>query len=212
MSRNFIFNGRWCVLSIDHVTPFLRFHTNSVVFGDLIDAFSKWQAAPNVAISSEELLAKVNQNTVYFLYLALATFLATYLYMFAFVYTSERQTYRIRQEYLLAVLRQNMAWFDGIGAGEVATRISSDTLLIQDGIGEKIPLALTQTATFISGFVIAFTKNWKLTLVLLSVLPFVIISGAIMSIAFSFLMDSRHGQWAIPNTNFRHVFYCRNFC
>jgi len=34
---------------------------------------------------------------------------------------------RIREGYLKAVLRQDMAYFDGLGAGEVATRIQSDT-------------------------------------------------------------------------------------
>lgn len=51
------------------------------------------------------------------------------------VYTSLAATHRIRQEYLLAVMRQDIAWFDTVGAGEVSTRITSDTLLIQDAIG-----------------------------------------------------------------------------
>jgi len=34
---------------------------------------------------------------------------------------------RIREGYLKAVLRQDIAYFDGLGAGEVATRIQSDT-------------------------------------------------------------------------------------
>ncbi|KAJ3318973.1 GTPase-activating protein [Boothiomyces sp. JEL0866] len=102
--------------------------------------------------------------------------------MAAFVYTAEASTGRIRDQYLRAVLRQNVAWFDKVGAGEVATRIISDTLLIQDGIGEKVPLAFSSVATFIAGFVIAFIKSWKLTLVLICVVPLVAISGAVMNV------------------------------
>ena len=39
---------------------------------------------------------------------------------------------------------------------------------MQDGISEKIALTLTALATFITAFVIAFIKNWKLTLILSS--------------------------------------------
>ena len=41
--------------------------------------------------------------------------------------TGEVNARRIRELYLKAVLRQNVAWFDNTGAGEVATRIQTDT-------------------------------------------------------------------------------------
>ena len=34
---------------------------------------------------------------------------------------------RIRERYLGAILRQDIAFFDNVGAGEVATRIQTDT-------------------------------------------------------------------------------------
>ena len=47
--------------------------------------------------------------------------------MYAWVYTSEINAKRIREYYLQAVLRQDIAFFDDVGAGEVATRIQTDT-------------------------------------------------------------------------------------
>lgn len=53
--------------------------------------------------------------------------------------TGERQSLRMRQRYLGAVLRQEVAFFDTqASAGEVVSRVSSDMLLIQDAIGEKV--------------------------------------------------------------------------
>ncbi len=69
---------------------------------------------------------------------------------------------------MAAILRQNMAFFDKLGAGEITTRITADTNLVQDGISEKIALTLTAMATFVTAFVIAFIKYWKLTLILSS--------------------------------------------
>lgn len=40
---------------------------------------------------------------------------------------------------------------------------------------------LSLVATFIAGFVVAFTKGWLLTLVMLSIIPLIALSGAIMS-------------------------------
>ena len=47
----------------------------------------------------------------------------------------------------------------------------SDIEKIQAGIGDKIGLFLQYCSTFVTGFVIAFTANWKLTLVLSVTLP-----------------------------------------
>jgi len=51
----------------------------------------------------------------------------TYVYMCGWVYTGEVNAKRVREHYLQAVLRQDVAYFDKVGAGEVATRIQTDT-------------------------------------------------------------------------------------
>ena len=63
-------------------------------------------------------------------------------------------------------MRQNIGFFDKLGAGEVTTRITADTNLIQEGISEKVSLTLTAMATFVAAFVIGFVEYWKLTLIL----------------------------------------------
>lgn len=35
-----------------------------------------------------------------------------------------------------------IAYFDELGAGEVATRIQTDCHLVQEGVSEKVPLVL----------------------------------------------------------------------
>ena len=52
--------------------------------------------------------------------------------------TGERQAARIRKMYLKAILRQDIAFFDKeTSTGEVIGRMSGDTVLIQDAMGEK---------------------------------------------------------------------------
>ncbi|KAJ1561965.1 GTPase-activating protein, partial [Cladochytrium tenue] len=123
---------------------------------------------------------------LYFVYLGLGTFVAVRffiadIYMAIFVAVGERLTHTIREKYLLSVLRQNIGWHDHEGAGEVATRITTDMLLIQDAISEKVPIAASQVFTFIAGFCIAFYRNPKLAGVLLSVIPFLVGTVAVMN-------------------------------
>jgi len=56
------------------------------------------------------------------------------------IVTGERQASRIRNLYLKAILRQDMSFFDmeQTNTGEVVGRMSSDTILIQDAMGEKV--------------------------------------------------------------------------
>ena len=53
--------------------------------------------------------------------------------------TGERQAARIRSLYLKTILRQDIEFFDKeTTTGEVVGRMSGDTILIQDALGEKV--------------------------------------------------------------------------
>ncbi|CAM0957374.1 unnamed protein product [Alopecurus aequalis] len=107
--------------------------------------------------------------------------------------TGERQAARIRGLYLEAVLRQDIAFFDKeMTTGKVVERMSGDTILIQDAIGEKVGKFIQLTSTFMGGFVVAFAKGWLLSYVMLSSIPPIVIAGASMSWIISKL--STQGQ------------------
>ena len=139
----------------------------TIVFGSLTQSFTN--AARGLSL--QQFQRDVNHLTLYFVYIAIGVAGTTYIYTCCFILAGENITKRIREEYLRAIMRQNIAYFDKLGAGEVTTRITSDTNLIQDGISEKVGLALQALATFISAFTIAFIKDWKLALILSSILP-----------------------------------------
>lgn len=54
-------------------------------------------------------------------------FAANFTYMAIWAHTSEVGAKRLRESYLASILRQDVAFFDNVGAGEVATRIETDT-------------------------------------------------------------------------------------
>ncbi|KAJ7501193.1 P-loop containing nucleoside triphosphate hydrolase protein [Mycena galericulata] len=120
------------------------------------------------------------KNATYMTLLGAGMFVCTYIYMHTWVVTSELSAKRIRERYLQAVLRQDPTFFDSVGAGEIVTRIQTDTHLVQQGISEKVALSVFFTAGFVSGFVLAFVRSWRLAIVLSTMLPFMSLIGGLM--------------------------------
>ena len=137
----------------------------TVVFGQLAGTFQDFFLGQ---VPGDEFASELAKFTLYFVYLGIAMFITTYVSTVGFIYTGEHVTRKIREQYLAAIMRQNIGFFDKLGAGEVTTRITSETNQIQDGISEKVAITLTSLSTFITAFVIGFVKYWLLTLILCS--------------------------------------------
>ncbi|QKX60860.1 uncharacterized protein TRUGW13939_08006 [Talaromyces rugulosus] len=134
----------------------------TILFGQLTNAFR------GIFLGTtpyDEFHTQLVKNVLYFIYIGIAEFATIYISTVGFIYTGEHITQKIREAYLQSILRQNIAYFDNLGAGEITTRITADTNLIQDGISEKVGLTLTAVATFITAFIIAYIKYWKLALI-----------------------------------------------
>ncbi|KAJ7570216.1 hypothetical protein O6H91_01G110400 [Diphasiastrum complanatum] len=135
------------------------------------------------------------QVAAQFLYLGMVASVASFCEVAFWICTGERQATRIRGMYLKAILRQDITFFDvETNTGEIIGRMSGDTVLIQAAIGEKVGSFVHLVTTFVSGFVIAFMKGWKLTLVMLSTLPLIIAAGCAM--AFRISTTATKGQAA----------------
>ncbi|KAI1192373.1 hypothetical protein F5X97DRAFT_317577 [Nemania serpens] len=138
----------------------------AVIFGRAAGIF---QDAYGGALSADELTAQTIDIVLYLVYLAVAEFVLVSVSTTGFIWTGERLSCRVREEFLEACLRQNIGFYDGLGVGEITTRIINDINLIQEGISEKLALMVAAAATFVSAFVVGFVVYWKLTLVMSSV-------------------------------------------
>ena len=73
--------------------------------------------------------------------------------------------------------------------------LCSDIEKIQSGIGDKVAVFLSYFSTFVTGYVIAFTRSWKMALVVMTMLPLLATVGAIMSrVSESYLPNPPHPQ------------------
>ena len=63
------------------------------------------------------------------------------------MYMGERQAGRLRRKYLEAVLKQDVGFFDtDARTGDIVFSVSTDTLLVQDAISEKVGFCSLWTA------------------------------------------------------------------
>uniref|UniRef100_A0A8C3S2E3 ATP-binding cassette sub-family B member 5 n=1 Tax=Chelydra serpentina TaxID=8475 RepID=A0A8C3S2E3_CHESE len=156
----------------------------SLVFGEMSDGFVSG------CISQESLRKETlpQLKILFFLRFALyyvgigATALVFgYLQISFWVLAAARQTKKIRKTFFHAILGQELSWFDSSNSGELNTRLTEDINKINDGIGDKVAQLFQNMSTFTVGIVIGFVKGWKLTLVILSTSPLVVISAAFCS-------------------------------
>jgi len=116
----------------------------TIIFGNLQGTF---QGYFQQEISYDNFLGELTTLVLYFVYLAIGEFVTTYIATVGFIYTGEHVSAKIREHYLESCMKQNIGFFDKLGAGEVTTRITSDTNLIQDGISEKVGLTIAAVAS-----------------------------------------------------------------
>lgn len=85
----------------------------------------------------------------------------------------------MRAGYLKAVLRQDVEYFDlKVGSTtEVITSVSSDSLVIQDVLSEKVPNFVMNASMFLGSYAVGFFLLWRLALVALPTVLLLIIPG-----------------------------------
>jgi hypothetical protein len=96
-----------------------------------------------------------------------------------FQLAGQRVAARLRIDLYKSIIRQDVAFFDGERVGEIANRISTDTQVLQEAITTTFSQLMRNLVTVIGALVILFVTSWKLTLVMLAVVP-VITVGAIV--------------------------------
>lgn len=122
----------------------------TVVFGGLTQTFSSFLDG---TLAYDDFSHALGHYTLYFVYLAIAEFVCIYVATACWLFTGEHLTQMIREQYLAAILRQNIGFYDKVGAGEITTRITSDMNVIQESISEKVSLTMTGLATFVAALV-----------------------------------------------------------
>nr|GEY13188.1 ABC transporter B family member 13-like [Tanacetum cinerariifolium]GEY33322.1 ABC transporter B family member 13-like [Tanacetum cinerariifolium]GEY56917.1 ABC transporter B family member 13-like [Tanacetum cinerariifolium] len=162
-----------------------------VLFGRMIDSLGHLAKHPH------RLSSQVSKNSLYLVYLGLIVFVSSWIGVACWMQTGERQTARLRFKYLQSVLRKDIKFFDTIAKDKnILFHISSDAILVQDAIGDKIGHGLRYLSQFIVGFVVGFTSVWQLTLLTLAIVPLIAFAGGAYTMIMSTLSEKSEAAYA----------------
>jgi len=96
-----------------------------------------------------------------------------------FALAGERGVRRIREQLFRSLVSQEIAFFDGQRTGDLASRLASDTTALQGLLSSQLSMALRNGVQVVGGLALLLFTSWKLTLVMLAVVPAVAI-GAVL--------------------------------
>ncbi|EDO01777.1 hypothetical protein SS1G_04252 [Sclerotinia sclerotiorum 1980 UF-70] len=142
-----------------------------VLFGQLLDDFNAATCSESSGSSDSEDQSGINSRIAIIVYLAIAQFVLIYAHLSCWSLHGARLAQRLRERYLQNLLRQEPSYFDDLPPGEVASRLNNDVQTIRSGTSEKVGIVLSSLSFFVTAYIVAFIKDWKLAAMLLSLIP-----------------------------------------
>ena len=122
--------------------------------------------------------ASLNQAILGFLVVAILQAIGTFARFYWVSWLGERVTADMRKAVYSHIIALHPGYFETNLSGEIQSRITTDTTLIQSVIGSSASIALRNILILIGGTVFLFITNPRLTSVVLICIPLVV--GPIM--------------------------------
>ncbi|GFQ02953.1 ABC transporter b family member 19 [Phtheirospermum japonicum] len=162
-----------------------------LLFGEMVNGFGKNQ------MDLMKMTHEVAKYALYFVYLGLIVCFSSYAEIACWMYTGERQVGAMRKKYLEAVLKQDVGFFDtDARTGDIVFSVSTDTLLVQDAISEKVGNFIHYLSTFLAGLVVGFVSAWRLALLSVAVIPGIAFAGGLYAYTLTGLTSKSRESYA----------------
>ncbi|KAL8475659.1 hypothetical protein ACS0TY_028356 [Phlomoides rotata] len=162
-----------------------------LLFGEMVNGFGKNQ------MDLQKMTNEVSKYALYFVYLGLVVCFSSYAEIACWMYSGERQVGTLRKKYLEAVLKQDVGFFDtDARTGDIVFSVSTDTLLVQDAISEKVGNFIHYLSTFLAGLVVGFVSAWRLALLSVAVIPGIAFAGGLYAYTLTGLTSKSRESYA----------------
>lgn len=119
--------------------------------------------------------ASLDQTIVIFMAMVVFLAIGTFARFYLVSWVGERVSADLRREVYSHVVELHPGFFETNLSGEIQSRITTDTTLLQTVIGSSVSMALRNVLIFLGGIVLMFITNPKLTGIVLLCVPLVIV-------------------------------------
>jgi len=118
---------------------------------------------------------QLQQGVLFILGITLLIATGTFFRFYLVSWLGERVSADIRLAVFNHVITLHPSYFETHGSGDIMSRITTDTTLLQSIIGSSFSMAMRSVLMFIGALIMLFATNIKLTLIVLVSVPFVLI-------------------------------------
>lgn len=139
-----------------------------ILFGQLVDELNSTSCSSEASGNAQ---SAVNQKVLDVIYVTIANFCLIWLHCGAWSLFGERAVRTLRYRYLNALLKQDLAFFETLPAGDVASRLDADLQTVQAGTSEKVGILIQSLSYFVTAYIVAFLKDTKLAGMLVCLIP-----------------------------------------
>eukprot|EP01137_Pigoraptor_chileana_P000431 Opistho-2@36621 len=136
-------------------------------FGKIIDA-----------VSEEGDREELNRSVIILVLIFAGGSVATFFRGWLFTLSGQRLVARMRRLLFAKIMEQEIAFFDSNRTGELINRLASDATVVQDAITVNFSMLARYAVQVVGCLILMFILSWKLTAVMLSVVP-VVAFGAV---------------------------------
>jgi len=136
------------------------------VFGRIIDSLSNLNPADYDASHS-----RFVNNAKDLLYIAVGAGIAMYFNSMIWIRLGSSLSIKIRRQLFENMMKSEVTFFDITPIGSILTLLSEDAQLVQNAFGKVKSTQISSLSMFLSGMIMAFFLNWKLSLAAFSIIP-----------------------------------------
>ncbi|TGL50373.1 ATP-binding cassette domain-containing protein [Leptospira kemamanensis] len=111
---------------------------------------------------------------VFIIFVGILLAIGTYIRHYTVSWIGERVASDIRKDVFQHIIFIHPSFFESNSPGEIQSRITTDTTLIQTVIGSSASIALRNLLMFVGGIIFLFITNAKLTMIVLFSVPFIV--------------------------------------
>ena len=170
-------------VSIWHILKMLlpyKWHTAGAVAALLFTAVSTLSIGRGINLLIDQGFASSGSDRlldclVIFICLGVAIAVGSFIRYYLMTWLGERIVADLRYQVFSKIIEFDIAFFEKTRTGELLSRLTTDTTLLQTVIGSSFSLALRNAIVFLGGLGMMFFTNAKLAVLALTLVPFVIL-------------------------------------
>lgn len=116
----------------------------------------------------------LNQSILFFILVSLVLSIATAIRFFLITMVGELVIRDIREDIYKQILRLSPHFYESNKSGEILSRLTTDTTLLQTIIGSSLSMAMRNTVMFVGSMIMLFISSLKLTMMIAIVIPLIV--------------------------------------